>query len=471
MGKESCLPEGLEVDANTVPSFDKELICRGTPRVRQRFTKSFSELLILNPKRRKQAQSAWDEFFPYYAGYPDIFARSILSSARLDSKAVILDPWNGSGTTTQAASRMGFSAIGLDLNPVMIIVARSRMLLGSEADSILPLTAKILKHAGDDATECGKADPLLWWFEKDTADCLRSIETSIRSTLLGGLTLTPRGVNFDHVSSLAATFYVALFDLAKNLASVFQSSNPTWLRKPKEGEARSSFSRGEISLRFQKKVRSMFDAIVAKSDLLSLAPVPVRTRLFDSTAPFSLDNSVDFVLTSPPYCTRIDYTAATRIQLAILQPLIDFSVDNLSRRMIGSIKVPKEEVHIRPEWGSKCVEFLQKVSAHDSHASSSYYLKTHVDYFDKIDRSIANVSACLKDGGAAVLVVQDSHYKEIHNDVPSITTDIAKRHGLVMRRRDDFVVKTSMSGINPRARAYNKCSKIVESVLCFQKNS
>jgi hypothetical protein len=433
--------------------------------------KNFSELTILNPKRKKQAQSAWDEFFPYYAGYPDTFARSILFSAQLDPRAVILDPWNGSGTTTYVASQMGFPAIGLDLNPVMIIVARSRMLPGSEADSIPPLAAEILRRAGENTMECAEVDPLLWWFEKDTADWLRSIELSIRSILLGDLTLTPHGANFDRLSSIAATFYVALFNLAKNLASAFQSSNPTWLRKPKEGEVRSKLPRAEISERFQAKIKGMSDALTAKADLLSLDPMPVSTRLFDSTAPFSLDNCVDFVLTSPPYCTRIDYTAATRIQLAILQPLVDFSVDDLSRGMIGSIKVPKAKVQIRPEWGSKCVEFLQKVSAHDSHGSRSYYLKTHIDYFNKIDCSVSNISASLKDGGAAVLVVQDSHYKEIHNDVPSITAEIANRHGLELKRRDDFEVKTSMSGINPRARAYNKHSKIVESVLCFQKTS
>ena len=432
---------------------------------------NFSELSILNPKRKKQSQSAWDEFFPYYAGYPDSFARNILSSARLDPRAVILDPWNGSGTTTYAASQMGFAAIGLDLNPVMVVVARSRMLACSEVDSLPPLAAEILRRAGSECTECVEADPLLWWFEKDTADWLRSIELSIRSTLLGDLTLTPHGANFDRISSIAATFYVALFNLAKNLASVFQSSNPTWLRKPKEGEDRASAPRAEISKVFHAKIRSMSEALFAKADLLLPEAAPVSTRMFASTAHFGLNNSVDFVLTSPPYCTRIDYTAATRIQLAVLCPLIQFSVDDLSRRMIGSIKVPREDVKIRREWGDRCTEFLQKVSAHGSHASGTYYLKTHVDYFDKIDQSVSNVSASLKDGAAAVMVVQDSHYKEVHNDVPSFVSDIAGRHGLQLRRRDDFEVKTSMSGINPRARAYNKRSKIVESVLCFQKTS
>ena len=38
---------------------------------------------------------------------------------------MILDPWNGSGTTTYAASQLGYTSRGLDLNPVMNIVARA----------------------------------------------------------------------------------------------------------------------------------------------------------------------------------------------------------------------------------------------------------------------------------------------------------------------------------------------------------
>lgn len=430
---------------------------------------NFSQLSIINPKRKKQPQSAWDEFFPYYAGYPDSFARNILSSAKLDPKSIVLDPWNGSGTTTYVASQMGYAAVGLDLNPVMIIVARSRMLPASEADSLTPLASEILRRASSEPAECAENDPLICWFEKETANRIRSIDASIRSTLLGDLTLTQNGVNFDRISSLASSFYVALFNLSKIIASNFQSSNPTWLRKPKEGELKAFLSSDDINIGFLAKIKSMSEALGAKADLLFSEPTPVVTRLCDSTTTYRFDKSVDFVLTSPPYCTRIDYTAATRIQLAVLHPLVSMPIDELSRSMIGSIKVPKESVSINDRWGKKCVDFLHRVREHPSHASSGYYLKSHVDYFDKMDRSISNIASCLKDGGAAVFVVQDSHYKDVHNDVPSIIAEIADGHDMQLMRRDDFQVKNSMSGINPRARVYNKHFGIVESVLCFQK--
>ena len=86
---------------------------------------AFDQLLVRSPKRAAHVQSGWDGFFPYYDGYPEQFARTLLESARLPEGAMILDPWNGSGTTTYAASQLGYTSRGLDLNPVMNIVARA----------------------------------------------------------------------------------------------------------------------------------------------------------------------------------------------------------------------------------------------------------------------------------------------------------------------------------------------------------
>ena len=107
----------------------------------------FDALPILSPKRNRRLQNGWEGFFPYYAGYQESFARNILANAGLKDDAVVLDPWNGSGTTTFAAAQLGFSAIGLDLNPVMVIVSRARTLPFSEVDSLVPLAKDILKGA------------------------------------------------------------------------------------------------------------------------------------------------------------------------------------------------------------------------------------------------------------------------------------------------------------------------------------
>src|SRR5204862_4487117 len=91
------------------------------------------------------------------------------------------------------------------------------------------------------------------------------------------------------------------------------------------------------------------------------------------------DESVDLALTSPPYCTRIDYTAATRIELAVLAPSMQADPEDLSRRMIGSTRVPRQEIEISPAWGPRCHDFLEALRRHRSKASSGYYYRIHLD--------------------------------------------------------------------------------------------
>lgn len=173
-------------------------------------------------------------------------------------------------------------------------------------------------------------------------------------------------------------------------------------------------------------------------------------------------------LTSPPYCTRIDYTAATRIELAVLSPLLKTAERALGRQMIGSTQVPSTEIEVDEAWGETCLTFLVALRAHPSKASGSYYYRTHLDYFDKISRSMKRLASGLKPCGRAVLVVQDSYYKDIHNDLPKIIAEIGAHHGLTLGESKAFRLG-SMSDINPGRQSYMRPSGATEAVLCFTK--
>ncbi|MER9291498.1 site-specific DNA-methyltransferase [Mesorhizobium sp. M0510] len=430
-------------------------------------------LSIVSPKRNKRLQTGWEGFFPYYAGFPELFVREILSSAELPSDAVVLDPWNGSGTTTYAASQLGLRSIGVDLNPVMIIVARARLLGPSEADHLRPLAATILSHARSAPPAHSPDDPLLGWFQPAAAILIRGIEQNIRRSLVGNMTKSPDGIHLDRISGTAATLYVALFAACRRLAAPFRSSNPTWVRLPKNLEDRVGPSAFSIAQHFADNVRGMAKALAEKHevDLASghEAHTATSSIVLSDTATMALEaGSVDFVLTSPPYCTRIDYTAATRIELAVLAPLLKVTARSLGKQMIGSIQVPSAEIEVASDWGDTCSRFLKALKAHPSKASGGYYYKTHLDYFDKISRSIKRVSQALKPSGTAVFVVQDSYYKEIHNDLPAIIAEISEYHGLSSTRMEQFHLR-SMSDINPGRKSYQRPAGATESVLCFTK--
>lgn len=426
-------------------------------------------LTILSPKRNKRLQTGWEGFFPYYAGFPELFARELLQSAKLPRGTVIFDPWNGSGTTTYAASNLGLNSIGIDLNPVMIIVARARLLPPSEADHLRPLAATILSHARSAPPTLHSNDPLLAWFRPSAAAFIRGIEQNIRRSLVGSMTKSLDGIHLDKISGTAATLYVALFAACRKLVTPFRSSNPTWLRVPKETEARVAARQTTIARHFADNVRDMSAALATKFDVTHTQRAGKCKINLSDTVSMKLDAcSVDFVLTSPPYCTRIDYTAATRIELAVLEPLLSTDARALGKQMIGSTQVPSTSIEINENWGKTCVRFLEALHKHPSKASGGYYYRTHLDYFDKMFRSIERMSDALKPGSRAVLVVQDSYYKDLHNDLPTIISEIGVKHGLSLKRREDFHLR-SMSDINPGRLNYTRPSGATESVLCFAK--
>jgi hypothetical protein len=70
-------------------------------------------------------------------------------------------------------------------------------------------------------------------------------------------------------------------------------------------------------------------------------------------------------------------------------------------------------------------------------------------------------------GGKGMIVVQDSYYKDIHNNLPQVFIEMALSHGLELERRVDFRQRRTMAGINPAVKPYRSTASAVESVLCF----
>jgi DNA modification methylase len=427
----------------------------------------FDELSISLPKQNSRKQAGWGSYFPYYAGFSERFALDILTSARLSKNSIVCDPWNGSGTTTFVASSLGIDSLGFDLNPIMVIIARARLLAPTEADSIEPLSQEVVKQAITFRAGLHKNDPLFSWFSARTAGAIRGIERSIRHNLVGKMTVNYDRVNIEYISGLAATFYVALFAVCRKLAGRFRSSNPTWYRVPKAEEPRIERSFDDIAVDFKGYLVQIAEELAKRRSLFWDRATSI-IKISNTTNIRLPNESIDLVLTSPPYCTRIDYTAATRVEIAVAAPLIR-PIRELARLMIGSTKVPAYNIDVSSLWGSECATFLEQLRHHPSKASSGYYYLNHLDYFNKLSRSFGKISKAIKPNGAAIVVVQDSYYKELRNDLPEIVRQMAERRGLSLMRRDDFKLQRSMSGINPHTRTYRGKPQVVEAVLCFKR--
>jgi hypothetical protein len=182
------------------------------------------------------------------------------------------------------------------------------------------------------------------------------------------------------------------------------------------------------------------------------------------------DKSVDFVLCSPPYCTRIDYGVATSPELAVLGFSLAKQLPALRRELIGTPTIQEVVPQVDSDWGPTCNSLLKKLYEHPSKAAKSYYYKTYVQYFAGIARSFGELSRCMKTGATCLMVVQDSYFKNLRVDLGSIFDEIGCGNGLTLSRQVDFAISRTFASINTGARRYRNERSATESILCFTRN-
>lgn len=411
------------------------------------------------PRSSKLSNSEKEKtFYKYYAGFSDHFVEDIIRILELDSGDIILDPWNGSGTTTYIASTKGYNSIGMDINPVMNIVAKARLVGTINNKEVI--AEEILKHSRRYRKKVEITDTLCEWFSIEVVQVLRNIERSI----FDGDFIKTVLINKMPYTYIQAFYCLALFNLVKVLASEYKSSNPTWIKKPLE-EEKISFSRLEIEGQFKREL----EILIKKSDLRTLSLMKNPEILIAKSEQIPLDDcSIDAVITSPPYCTRIDYAVMTRLELAVLG-ISNTEFKQLRHSLIGAPVVHKVRPQLKEDWGETCIKTLNSIKNHYSKASNTYYFKTYLQYFDSIYTSLVDINRVLKNAGTCVLVVQNSFYKDILVDLKKIIIEMTKKLGWNLMECYEFLSAKNMAEINARSRDYRNDSETKEVAIILNK--
>jgi hypothetical protein len=429
------------------------------------------QLVITNPKRRVATLAGRDQWFPYYAGFSSEFAKQLIASGALSEGSTIMDPWNGSGTTTSSAALNGCKSIGFDLNPVMAVVAKARLLPQHEVPSIAPLLADVLEKAALARGGSGVTDPLRTWFSPDAAASVRCIERSIYGLLVSATRAGGALDSVEDLSSLAAFFYLALFRAVRSMLHRFEGSNPTWITRPRTPNSRIRPPASHVRESFARCVGQMVLSSSTAPGEWEYCAADSAIRVASSENLPVRRGTIDFVLSSPPYCTRIDYGIATSPELGVLGFRIDTRLGELRARLIGTPTIHSETPDPEVSWGGTCSEVLERISNHPSKAAKTYYYKTYVQYFAAMAQSFSEVSRCLKRRATCVIVVQDSYFKDLRIDLATIFVEMAEGASLQLQRQVDFPISRTLGSVNSRSRNYRTASSATESVLCFAKDA
>jgi hypothetical protein len=413
---------------------------------------------FVNPKVGASCDPV-DSWYRYYAGYSAGFVGQALRQAAAVG-GLVLDPWNGTGTTTVVAASKKLPAVGFDVNPALVVVARARLLGVGVWASIDPLGDDVVAHA----TWVEQVDdPLRFWFAAEAAGWIRGLQQSVHRLLVdSGSASQPVYETSSGMSTLAAFFYTVLFRTVRVLIAPCAGTNPTWWKRVDEAD-RLDPSRGDIVDQFRKSAAEL--AAGLHRDNYD-GGVDVRVVLGDSRKLPLPDGTVNTVIGSPPYCTRIDYGVATRPELAVLGAREE-DLKVLRDVMVGTPTMTGEH-GASEQWGPAAAAFLSGVAAHASKASGGYYSKYFRQYYAGMWTSLGELRRVMGDGATAVLVVQDNYYKDLHNDTAIILSEMAVARGFESVNRHDFPVIRNRASMNPRARQYRGKASAVESVLVLQ---
>jgi DNA modification methylase len=416
----------------------------------------------------KLATNRTGDWYRYYAGYAPEFVEDALDALELRPGAKVIDPWNGSGTTTSVVHARGFTPLGLDASPALVVIARARLLGCEVVESLRPLAEDILEHAASLPTvEPLEREPLESWLQAEAGLQIRLLERAIQHVLVDRARYQPpsQAGALDNLSALAAFFYVALFETLRVALRPFVGSNPTWVKVP-QVEGKLALDADIVRAQYLAAVDRLA-ARLREHPVAGSSDAVAAIRHGDSTNLPLASQSIAGAITSPPYCTRIDYIISSRPELAVLG-YGEEDLRALRCNMVGTPTISRNTPARLDDWGATVATLLARIEGHSSHASGTYYRKYFTQYFDSLWRSFYELRRVLRPNGRAIVVVQDSYYKEFRIDLATIVREMALSLGWLRVEQTDFPTVRTKAAINPGARSWRENLSATESALLLE---
>jgi hypothetical protein len=396
-----------------------------------------------NPKPSSRDKSGFGRLASLYTAFSTDFAAFALELCQKDGHVEIADPFAGMGTIAEAGRGLPVHLYLNDLNPFAALT------------SVFRSSRKDLIH---EAIESVKGDQIA-----GVATCERTSFDALMGETAKEATVDALVRNASGDAARFAALRIYLLSLVR-LASFRRlgGSNPTWTKRAGDYVP----SPDVLRLAHETVTRAATAYADSLVDLHS-----EFTAAFTSADVADLQRrsgSLDAIITSPPYPNRTDYI---RHYLPAVEVLIAEDGDAERRLRETQIGTPLIRQGSISDTLPKLVQdTIESVRNHPSYASERYYAKGFAYYFTDLQNALRQFREWLKVGGSLILVVQDSHYKEMRIPVADLITDLALSvGGFELRSRKDFLVPQTLARLSPHSRASSSARKSFESALQFRR--
>lgn len=347
--------------------------------------------------------------------FPARMAPGIALEALAESKTPlrVLDPMAGSGTVLAVARAKGHRAYGVDLDPLAVLLAnvwtrtvetervkeKASEVLDRARTAFGSLTSKRAYPAGSDA-ETRKF--IRYWFDEYARRQLAALSAAIRRV---------------HDKATRDVLWCAFSRLI-----ITKRSGASLAMDLSHSRPHKVFHRAPIKP--FNRFTAYVEAVVANCPKTGLGPIgPAAVVKQGDARKLAIDDeSIDLVLTSPPYLNAIDYMRCSKFSLVWM----GYNISNLRKirgESIGTETSSKKAT--QSDWVKELIKNLRlkPVLSRQHHSMLAQYV------WD-MGHSLAEASRVLRSGGRAVYVVGDSTVKGTFIRNSAIVTAVAEKHNL-----------------------------------------
>lgn len=341
---------------------------------------------------------------------PQIAARLIAQYGK--EAKTLFDPYCGTGTSLVEANIKYINAYGTDLNPLARLIAETKtsriepqildLYLKEFSDFSFPLNFGISKLN----VVTPNFKNIDFWFKKETKEKLAAVKEFIDS------------INDEKVKKF---FFIAFSETVRE--SSLTKNSEFKLFRMKEAQ-RERFNPDVFSIMISKLARNR---IGLKSYLKKINQTSAFSKIYNFNSSENIDiiekNSIDIVVTSPPYGdskTTVAYGQFSRLANQWLGVENANQVDN---QLMGGIARKIEKTGF---------DMIDKIVARVGDSDEKRAKEVYSFYADYI-RSVCNVSSVVKKNGYACYVVGNRRVKDLTLSTDEITKSIFEKCGFSHR--------------------------------------
>jgi hypothetical protein len=372
-------------------------------------------------------------WYRFVLSFPPHLVRNYINEFKLSSDSCVLDPFCGTGTTLVEAKKLGIKSIGFEANPVVQMCASAKVDWDIITSDMLA-EAEIISTAAQSKIDFSTEQIKL---PEDKEKLI--IKNSISPSPLHKILILENIIN--NFDSKYEKFYKTA--LAREI--VFSYSNLKF--GPEVGVKKKKLDDVDVVSLWFNRVKIIINDINENSENKDIFS---KVILGDSRNDLNLipDESIDAVITSPPYPNEKDYSRTTRLESVLLNFICDKSdLRRIKKSLLRSNTrgVYKDDDDVKWIQNNKTVNDLatkienRRLELGKTSGFEKLYYRVVKLYFGGMAKHLNDLKPKLKNGARLAYVVGDQFsYFRIPIRTGAILAEIAHELGYKVIRIDLF---------------------------------